>query len=125
MKYLAVFVFATTMGLIYALQTKIGDIPPLGKLLNPGSGFWQNAESKNIATEELTLEGLQGKVIIRYDEHRIPHIFAENDHDLYYAQGYVTAHDRLWEMDIQTRSAAGRLSEQKRWKLIVITVGWV
>ena len=112
MKYLAVLVFAITLGLIYALQTKIGDIPPLGKLLNPGTGFWQNAESKNsIVDEELNLEGLQGKVIIRYDEHRIPHIFAENDHDLYYAQGYVTAHDRLWEMDIQTRSAAGRLSE--------------
>jgi penicillin amidase len=41
----------------------------------------------------------------------VPHIFAENDHDLYYAQGYLTARDRLWQMDIQTRSAAGRLSE--------------
>src|SRR3569833_3261304 len=103
---------AVTLVLVWALQTKFGDIPPIGDFLNPVSGFWQNAESKNLKTdEELHLEGLQGKVIIRYDEHRIPHIFAENDHDLYYAQGYVTAHDRLWEMDIQTRSAAGRLSE--------------
>jgi penicillin amidase len=112
MKYLAVFVFAVTLGLLWALQTKIGDIPPLGKLLNPGTGFWQNAESRNsISSEEVKLDGLQGKVIIHYDEHRIPHIFAENDHDLYYAQGYITARDRLWQMDIQTRSAAGRLSE--------------
>lgn len=80
--------------------------------MSPSEGFWQNAESKNEPVEEnLQLDSLQGKVIIRYDEHRIPHIFAENDHDLYYAQGYVTARDRLWEMDIQTRSAAGRLSE--------------
>ncbi|HVV55067.1 MAG TPA: penicillin acylase family protein, partial [Mucilaginibacter sp.] len=69
-------------------------------------------ESKNQPEDrELKLEGLKGKVIIRFDEHRIPHIFAENDHDLYYAQGYITARDRLWQMDIQTRAAAGRLSE--------------
>jgi len=103
---------AVTLVLVWALQTKFGDIPPIGDFLNPVSGFWQNAESKNLKPdEELHLEGLQGKVTIRFDEHRIPHIFAENDHDLYYAQGYLTARDRLWQMDIQTRSAAGRLSE--------------
>lgn len=100
-----------TLALIWALQTKFGDIPPIGKFLNPSTGFWQNAEGKDQQTEDLKLDGLQGKVIIKYDEHRIPHIFAENDHDLYYAQGYVTARDRLWQLDIQTRSAAGRLSE--------------
>ncbi|MBV8391206.1 MAG: penicillin acylase family protein [Mucilaginibacter sp.] len=108
----ALFSIAATLLLIWALQTKFGDIPPIGEFLNPVSGFWQNAESKNIKPEEnLHLEGLQGKVTIRFDEHRIPHIFAENDHDLYYAQGYITARDRLWQLDIQTRSAAGRLSE--------------
>jgi penicillin amidase len=100
-----------TLALIWALQTKFGDIPPIGKFLNPSTGFWQNAEAKDQQTEELNLDSLKGKVIIKYDEHRIPHIFAENDHDLYYAQGYVTARDRLWQLDIQTRSAAGRLSE--------------
>jgi len=101
-----------TLVLIWALQTKFGDIPPVGKFLNPGTGFWQNAESKNAyADEELQMPGLKGKVVIKYDENRVPHIFAENDHDLYYAQGFVTARDRLWEMDVQTRQAAGRLSE--------------
>nr|WP_294941232.1 penicillin acylase family protein [uncultured Mucilaginibacter sp.] len=108
----AIFSIAITAALIWALQTKFGDIPPMGKFLNPATGFWQNAESKNIdATEELKLTGLQGKVTVKYDENRIPHIFAENDHDLYYAQGYITARDRLWQMDIQTRSASGRLAE--------------
>jgi penicillin amidase len=108
----ALFSIAVTLLLLWALQTKFGDVPPIGNFLNPVSGFWQNAESKNISPEEtLQLDGLQGKVTIRYDEHMIPHIFAENDHDLYYTQGYVTARDRLWEMDIQTRSAAGRLAE--------------
>lgn len=101
-----------TLALIWALQTKFGDTPPLGKLLNPATGFWQNAESKNIlANKIIKLKGLQGNITIKYDENMIPHIFAENDHDLYFAQGYVTAMDRLWQMDIQTRSASGRLSE--------------
>lgn len=108
----ALFSVAITLILIWALQTKFGDVPPIGKFLNPATGFWQNAESKHILPEEnLKLNGLQGKVTIRFDEHMIPHIFAENDHDLYYAQGYITARDRLWQMDIQTRSASGRLAE--------------
>ncbi|HEY0245197.1 MAG TPA: penicillin acylase family protein [Mucilaginibacter sp.] len=101
-----------TIALIWLLQTKLGDIPPVGKFLNPVSGFWQNAETKNaIGDENLKLTGLQGKVTIRYDGNRIPHLFADNDHDLYFAQGYVTARDRLWQLDIQTRSASGRLAE--------------
>jgi penicillin amidase len=103
---------ALTLLLIWALQNKFGDVPPIGKFLNPVTGFWQNAESKNIdAKRDIKLEGLNGKIIIRYDEQMIPHIFAGNDHDLYFAQGYVTAHDRLFQLDIQTRSASGRLSE--------------
>jgi len=103
---------AITLILIWLLQTKFGSLPPIGKFLNPTTGFWQNAESKHIIKEQhLKLEGLQGKVTIRFDENRIPHIFAENDHDLYLAQGYITASDRLWSMDMQTRSAAGRLAE--------------
>jgi penicillin amidase len=113
MKYLrALFSIALTVVLIWALQTPFGPIPPLGKFLNPATGFWQNAESKNLITqEELHLDGLKDEVIIRYDENHVPHIFAKNEHDLYYAQGYVTATDRLWQMDIQTRSASGRLAE--------------
>ncbi|MBM3401182.1 MAG: penicillin acylase family protein [Bacteroidetes bacterium] len=100
------------LALIYILNTKFGDVPPLGKFLDPFNGFWTNAESKIQDTERnLTIEGLIGKVEIRFDKQMIPHIFAENDHDLYFAQGYITAKDRLWQMDFQTRFAAGRLSE--------------
>jgi penicillin amidase len=103
---------STTLLLIWALQTKFGGLPPIGKFLNPATGFWQNAESKNIVTtQNLKLTGLLDKVTIQYDEHMVPHIFAKNDHDLYFAQGYVTAHDRLWQMDVQTRVASGRLAE--------------
>jgi len=113
MKFIKAFIsIAFTILLILALEIKIGSAPPIGPFLNPSTGFWQNAESKHIlTTENLKLTGLQEQVIVRYDDNRIPHIFAKNDHDLYYAQGYVTARDRLWQMDIQTRSASGRLSE--------------
>ena len=113
MKFIkAGFSLALTIALIWILEIRIGQVPPIGPFLNPSTGFWQNAESKHqLAAENLTIPGLQQNVIIRYDENRIPHIFAKNDHDLYLAQGYVTARDRLWQMDIQTRSASGRLAE--------------
>ncbi|WP_295672976.1 penicillin acylase family protein [uncultured Mucilaginibacter sp.] len=113
MKFTKAFIsMAITIGLIWVLDIKIGPVPPLGAFLNPSTGFWQNAESKNILpAENLKITGLTDEVTVQYDDHRIPHIFAKNDHDLYLAQGFVTARDRLWEMDIQTRSASGRLAE--------------
>ena len=57
------------------------------------------------------LQGLRAPVTIRRDERGIPYIEATNDEDLYFAQGYVTANDRLWQMDLQRRTARGQLSE--------------
>ena len=59
----------------------------------------------------LTLEGLQAPVTVLRDAHGIPYIYAENEHDLFFAQGYVHAQDRLWQMDFQRRVGLGRLSE--------------
>lgn len=98
------------IGFVYALNTKLGQLPPIGKFLNPFSGFWQNAENVN-AHPVLNCHGTKQEVNVLYDEQDIPHIFAANEEDLYYAQGYVVAKDRLWQMDIQTRMAEGRLSE--------------
>lgn len=50
-------------------------------------------------------------VSIRRDKHAVPHISAENSHDAFLALGYVHAQDRLWQMELQRRFAAGRLSE--------------
>jgi penicillin amidase len=98
--------------LTYILNTKFGDIPPLLKFLNPFTGFWQNAETTSVnASKKIILKGAVQDVDIAFDDRMIPHIFAKNDHDAYYAQGYVTAMHRLWQMDFQTRFAAGRLSE--------------
>ncbi|HET7101943.1 MAG TPA: penicillin acylase family protein, partial [Terriglobia bacterium] len=59
----------------------------------------------------IRLQGLQGKVQVFRDSHGVPHIKAASLEDLIFAQGYVTAQDRLWQMDLSRRIAQGRLSE--------------
>lgn len=62
-------------------------------------------------TAPTLIPGLIDQVIIRRDERGIPYIQAKNDHDLYLAQGFVTAGDRLWQMDLLRRSERGQLAE--------------
>ena len=59
----------------------------------------------------LRLPGLSGPVEIIRDRWGVPHIYAENVQDLFFAQGVVHAQDRLWQMELNRRIAAGRLSE--------------
>ena len=61
--------------------------------------------------QTVSLPGLRSRVTIRRDERGIPYIEATNDDDLYFAQGYVTAGDRLWQMDLYRRTVRGELSE--------------
>jgi penicillin G amidase len=105
-----------TLSLIFLLNNgwivNGSPIPPLGKFLDPYHGFWQNIESqRQQEPEKLEIAGLKAPVSVSYDSLLIPHIFAENDEDLYLAQGYVTARHRLWQMEFQTHAAAGRVSE--------------
>jgi penicillin G amidase len=55
--------------------------------------------------------GLNGEVKIYRDNYGVPHIFTENEHDLFFANGYVQAQDRLWEITFFRAIATGRLSE--------------
>jgi penicillin G amidase len=59
----------------------------------------------------LQVAGLQSTVTVHRDPWGIPHIQAENEWDLFLAQGYVTAQDRLWHMDADRHRALGRWSE--------------
>lgn len=59
----------------------------------------------------LALPHIRKNVIVHRDERGIPYIKALNTHDLYFAQGFVTAADRLWQMDLFRRVANGELSE--------------
>lgn len=74
---------------------------------------------------ELKFAGLKDGVKVTRDGRSIPYIEAKNDADLYFVQGYVTASDRLWQMDLLRRVARGEtaeifgkltLEEDKRWR---------
>ena len=101
-----------TLVVVIVLDTRIGGFPAAGRFLSPFHGFWQNAETADPAAErKLRLKGLREPVTVVYDHRRVPHVFAQNDRDLFLAQGYVTAIDRLWQMEFQTAATAGRLAE--------------
>ena len=59
----------------------------------------------------LRLPGLKGPVEVIRDRWGVPHIYADSSADLFFAQGYVHAQDRLWQMELQRRAGSGRLSE--------------
>src|SRR5580698_4745928 len=59
----------------------------------------------------ISVPGISSKVRVIRDEHGVPTIEAASLEDLFFAQGYVTAQDRLWQMDMMRRAAAGELSE--------------
>lgn len=60
---------------------------------------------------ELIIDGLISGVNVIRDERGMPHIYAENEHDLYTVTGYIMAQERLWQMDLIRRATTGRLSE--------------
>ncbi len=107
---------AVTLGLVLALNTsfKIGgkSAPAFGKFLSPQHGFWQNAESDAADFGgELHFPGLKGKADVYFDERLVPHVFADQEDDAYFVQGYLHAKFRLWQMELQTHVAGGRAAE--------------
>src|SRR3569833_1521669 len=57
------------------------------------------------------IQGLSAPITVRRDQHGVPHIDATSQEDMFVAQGYVTAQDRLWQMDAYRRNANGELAE--------------
>src|SRR4051812_22662595 len=55
--------------------------------------------------------GLSADVQVIRDSWGVPHIYAQSTDDLFFAQGYVMAQDRLWQMEMWRRAAEGRLAE--------------
>jgi penicillin amidase len=85
---------------------------PLASLPIPSSHPTVAAQETAAAkTSSTQLAGLKDRVTIRRDERGISYIEAKNDEDLYFAQGYVTASDRLWQMDLFRRTERGELAE--------------
>ena len=113
MKYLILVLSILVNGfLIYVLDTRKVLPLPLGSFLSLQEGVWRNAEPSNQDfNANLKLENLEGKVDVYFDERLVPHVFAEQEKDAYFVQGYLHAKFRLWQMEFQTHAAAGRISE--------------
>ena len=114
-----------TLGLVYLLSvphtlgsdsadgaSSKSTLPPLGSFFSPFDGFWRNAEPQDaFASQNFEIPNLKGSVSVLMDERLVPHIFAANMADAAFAQGFVTAKYRLFQMDLISRLSSGRLSE--------------
>src|SRR5688572_28535812 len=67
--------------------------------------------SNTAGAQAVDISGLEGEVEIIRDNWGIPHIYASTTHDLFYAQGYVQAQDRWWQMEFSRHIGAGRIGE--------------
>src|SRR5262245_60580617 len=105
-------------------------------LLGGGGGFYfKNYLPNTVAPKsfpqingEIKLDGLNGPVDIYSDKMGIPHIYASTEHDLFFAQGYVHAQDRFWQMDFSRHVGSGRVAEmfksQVKTDMFLRTLGW-
>src|SRR6266487_1420834 len=85
-----------TIGLIISLNSQLpsggSKTPRLGYFLSPQKGFWQNAEPVNTDfNDALELDDLQGNGEVYFDERLVPHVYADNEHDAFFIQGYLHA----------------------------------
>ena len=94
-----------------------GRLPALVLFVLLAGGRWRAVASFGhqsraaVLDGDLHLAGLSAPVTVRRDAHGVPHIEAATQEDLFVAQGYVTAQDRLWQMDAFRRNANGELAE--------------
>ena len=87
-------------------------LPPLGPLLDPVAGAWSAARQAELPRRtSAAVPGLSRPVDVRYDDRGVPHIFAATEPDAVRALGYVVARDRLFQLELQARAGAGRLTE--------------
>lgn len=100
-----------TILLVLALHQRWFSLPPLGSFLNPTSGIWKNTAAAMPGQSLIKSEKISEGVEVKFDTSMVPHIISNNEYDVYFAQGYITARDRLWQMELQVRKASGRLSE--------------
>ncbi len=61
--------------------------------------------------QNITLKNMKAAVTVYRDAFAVPHVYAENEEDLYRATGFLMAQDRLWQMDLMRRATTGRLAE--------------
>ncbi|MBC8249842.1 MAG: penicillin acylase family protein, partial [Anaerolineales bacterium] len=80
-------------------------------VLAAGGGYFVIRRNFPASNGTIKVAGLESQVEVCRDSWGIPHIYAANPHDLFFAQGYVHAQDRFWQMEFWRRIGSGRLSE--------------
>ena len=92
MKYFILALSLLVNGLlVYVLDTRTVLPLPLGSFLSVQEGVWQNAESVHKDFNgDLKLNGLKGEVNVYFDDRLVPHVFATEETDAYFVQGYLT-----------------------------------
>ncbi len=98
-------------------------------IVGAATAVWTVRRSFPQTSGTLSLPGLGSKVTVVRDDHGIPQIYADTSADLFFAQGYVQAQDRFFQMDVQRHVTAGRLSELFGHQAletdeVVRTMGW-
>ncbi len=101
--------------LCLGLGKSYADLVPLGQLLAPSTGVWRH---KPTSTDDLSKNfniavasaGLK-PVALTIDSDGVPHLASDDEAALYFAQGYITAYYRMWQMDFLSRITAGRVAE--------------
>jgi len=112
----------------HVLLTIISVIGALAIILGV-AGVYLARSSFPVTSGELKLNGLEYPVDVYRDSYGIPNIYAQTAHDLYFAQGYVHAQDRFWQMDFWRHIGSARLSEmfgdsQLDTDIFLRTLGW-
>ncbi len=113
MRLVGALVSAAVLAAALQLSARgVGPLPPLGPLLDPVNGVWSATRSAGMPrSNHSVVPGLGDSVRVVFDDRGVPHIFASSQRDAYRALGYVVARDRLFQLEIQWRAGAGRLTE--------------
>ncbi len=113
-KFIITISASITLLVLLSRSLVLGDqpLPPLGHFFNPFTGFWSQAESgKAGSQEQFSSTFLADSVHIAFNQRMIPHVYASHSADAFYAQGYLHAKNRLFQMELTARAIYGRLSE--------------
>ncbi len=108
---LTTLAIAGLAGLTWLGLRGAGPLPPVAPLLDPVNGAWGAARVDFPDRDDVRIPNLAAPVEIRYDRRGVPHIFATSSLDAIRALGWAVARDRLFQLEAQTRAAAGRLTE--------------
>lgn len=113
MRVIPLFIFSVVTIAFIVILNSTWLLPiSFGSFLSPQHGIWQNAEPfDHDYNETISFSQLKDKAKVYFDERLVPHVFASNDEDAFFIQGYLHAKFRLWQMEFQTFAAAGRVSE--------------